>query len=132
MTAMTLTQGVVTEQEVTDEFGYAELGRAFYEEFTQLSNNGSFKGFICGCSPVEILVHLINERDELQAQRPSPDSKLDAYRKALASAVNELDAIAVFAEDNGRSAVDKSDGQAWAAHARAIREVRKALAAGGA
>lgn len=69
--------------------------------------------------------------DNARAELAAPDSKLEAYRKALASGVNELNAIAVFAEDNGKSAADKSDRQAWAAHARAIREAAKALAAGG-
>lgn len=57
--------------EEADEFGYFELGRSFYEEFTRLSNDGNFKGFICGCSPVEILVHLINERNEAKS---APDA----------------------------------------------------------
>lgn len=64
-----------------DEFGYFELGRSFYEEFTKLSNDGNFEGFICGCSPVQILVHLINERDEALA---APSSPPDDVRSALA------------------------------------------------
>lgn len=98
-----------------------------------LTQGGAFP--VSPAASREDLIAMIHNRDALVADLKEAvadrDSKLEAYRKALASGVNELNAIAIFAEDNSKAATDKHEKSTWAAHARAIREVASALAAGG-
>jgi hypothetical protein len=75
-----------------DDLGFADVGQSFMEEYDRLYANGSLRGFTCLNSPVEVLVHLINERDEARAL--SSPSSVASEREALEAARDyvELDA----------------------------------------
>jgi hypothetical protein len=54
-------QTVLSEKE--DELGLFDLGQSFLEDYERIISEGLVPGFVCAQSPVEILWHLINERD---------------------------------------------------------------------
>jgi len=69
-------------EESAEDLGFADVGQSFVEEYDRLYANGSLRGFTCLNSPVEVLVHLINERDEARAlAAPSPVAS--AERQAI-------------------------------------------------
>jgi hypothetical protein len=72
-------QTVLSEKE--DELGLFDLGQSFLEDYERIISEGLVPGFVCAQSPVEILWHLINERDAAliaaQSQADSAPRELD-------------------------------------------------------
>ncbi len=74
-----------------DELGLFDLGREFLEEYERHHREGAFPNFTCAQSPVEILVHLINERDEALADHPAPQPEPAGRREEIARTLYECE-----------------------------------------
>jgi hypothetical protein len=69
-----------------DELGLFDLGQSFLDEYERAVREGALPDFVCAESPVEVLWHLINARDELAA----PPASSGEVREALIRAQDVL------------------------------------------